>query len=268
MACWPTDREGSAVPTVEFHRSGHVAEIRLNRPASLNAIDDEMDRALADAWEHVDGDPDIRVAVLSGTGDRAFCAGADIANPPLGHDGLSFGGGLTGIGGRLNALRKPLICAVQGHVLGLGFELAMCADIIIAAEDAVFRLPEARAGIIDHCGVVHRAIRQLPHHVAMAMIIASEPLTAQDALRFGLINACVDRSALPAETTRWIAKLLECSPLVSQAGKEAALDGLRHSLPDALSASYPQIKSYQAARDCAEAAVAWKERRAPQWLGR
>jgi enoyl-CoA hydratase/carnithine racemase len=261
-------REPDAMASIRFHRHGHVAEVQLNRPSVLNAINDEMDKALADAWTRIDGDPDIRVAVLTGAGDKAFCAGGDMSAPPTGQDGLSFGGGLTGIGGRLKPLRKPLICAVHGHVLGLGFELAMCADIIIAADDTLFRLSEARAGVIDHCGVVHRAIRQLPHHVAMAMAVASEPLDALRAVQFGLANEYVPRKALRDAIERWTEKILSCSPLVSQAAKQAALDGLERSLPDALSHDYPLIELYRQTSDRREAIAAWRERRCPQWQGR
>jgi crotonobetainyl-CoA hydratase len=254
--------------SINFYRHGPVAHIQLNRPAALNAIDDDMERGLADAWDRVDGDPDIWVAILSGAGNRAFCAGGDMRAPPTGYNGLSFGGGLTGIGGRLRPLQKPLICAVHGHVLGLGFELAMCADIILAADDAVFRLPEAKAGVIDHCGVVHRAIRQLPHHIAMAMIIASEPLSAPDALRFGLINVCVPHVDLPAAITQWTDKLLACAPLVSQAAKQATLVGLDRPLSKALDATYPLISTYRTSADEAEAQAAWHERRPPVWTGR
>ncbi|GAY22140.1 enoyl-CoA hydratase/isomerase family protein [Sphingobium fuliginis] len=252
---------------VELDIRGHVARVRLNRPAALNAIDREMDRALGRIWTQVDDDPEIRVVILSGAGDRAFCAGGDMNDPPTGHDGLSFGGGLTGIGGQWRPLRKPMICAVHGYVLGLGFELAMCADIVLAADDAIFRLPEAKAGVIDHCGVVHRAIRQLPYHVAMAMIVASEPLTAQDALRHGLVNACFARADLAKGVDQWIDKLLACAPLVSQAARAAALDGLDRPLGEALAASYPLISAYRDTADQAEARSAWRERRAPLWSG-
>ncbi|CAM8651249.1 enoyl-CoA hydratase-related protein [Sphingobium sp.] len=254
--------------SIAFEVRGKLAEVRLNRPAVLNAINAEMDRALVQAWARIDSDPDIRVAILTGAGDRAFCAGADMADPPAGEDGLSFGGGLTGIGGRLVPLQKPLIVVVHGHVLGLGFEMAMCADILIAADDTQFRLPEARAGVIDHCGVVHRAIRQLPHHVAMAMIIASEPLDAARALHFGLVNETAPMADLAATTERWTQKILACAPLVSQGGKQAALLGLDHGLNAALDRRYPLIDAYAATADCAEAASAWKERRTPKWQGR
>lgn len=254
--------------SIDFEVRGNLAEVRFNRPAVLNAVNAEMDGALAQAWAQIDNDPDIRVAILTGAGDRAFCAGADISDPPTGQDGLSFGGGLTGIGGRLVPLQKPLIAVVHGLVLGLGFEMAMCADIVIAADNTQFRLPEARAGFIDHCGVVHRAIRQLPHHVAMAMIIASEPLDVARAFQFGLVNETAQMASLAAVTDRWVQKILACAPLASQGGKQAALLGLEHGLNAALDRRYPLIDAYGATQDYREAASAWKEKRVPQWQGR
>jgi len=255
------------MPSIEFEVRGHIAEVRLNRPAVLNAVDSDMDRELGDAWARIDDDPDIRVALLTGAGDRAFCAGADLSDPPVGSDGLSFGGGLTGIGGRLICLRKPLIAVVHGHVLGLGFELAMCADIILAADNARFRLPEAQAGFIDHCGVVHRAIRQLPHHVALAMIVASEPLDAARAFQLGFVNQTAAMSALPDLAERWAQKVIACAPLASQAAKQAALQGLESGLEAALGSRYPLIDAFAKTRDCREASLAWEQRRPPVWSG-
>lgn len=253
---------------IELTVHGSVARVVLNRPAALNAINDDMERGLAAAWARIDEDPDVRVAVLTGAGERAFCAGGDNSAPLRGLEGLSFGGGLTGIGGRLRQLGKPLICAVHGHVLGLGFEIAMCADIIVAADNARFGLPEARAGMIDHCGVVHRAIRQLPHHIAMAMIVASEPLDAQRAYHFGLVNALVPYESLGNAVDLWIDRVLACSPLVSQASKQAALAGLEEPLQAALARRYPLIDHYLQSEDAVEAARAWSMKRAPEWRGR
>lgn len=253
--------------SVETVASGRVGYVTLNRPESLNAIDDEMDRLLGDAWARLEADSDVWVIVLRAKGERAFCAGGDMNAPPTGYEGLSFGGGLTGIGGQLRPVSKPLICAVHGHVLGLGFELAMCADIIVAAKGTRFALPEARAGVIEHCGVVHRAIRQLPHHVAMAMIVAGEPLDHEQAYQFGLVNEIVEFTQIDDAVERWTAKVLACSPLVTRAAKEAALTGLQDPLQAAVSLSYPRIERYAHSRDRREASEAWAQRRQPNWTG-
>src|SRR5437867_8057268 len=180
------------MPDVEFSRDGHVAHVRLNRPTSLNAVTPEMDDLLFEAWNEINRDPDIWVVILSAEGDRAFCAGADVSGD---HNGakrrVAFGGGITGVGGPLVNVQKPLIAAVQGHVVGGGFEMAMCADIIVAADTAKFSIPETKAGIMGESGIMHRAVRQLPHRVAMAMIMTGERLGAEDALRFGLVNEVV-----------------------------------------------------------------------------
>ncbi|KRB85603.1 crotonase [Sphingomonas sp. Root710] len=253
---------------VETSALGRVGYVTLNRPEALNAINDEMDRLLAEAWERFEADEDIWVVVLRANGERAFCAGGDMRSPPTGSSGLSFGGGVTGIGGQLRPVSKPMICAVQGHAMGLGFEMAMCADIIVAASTTRFALPEARAGVIDHCGVVHRAVRQLPHHIAMAMILAGEPLDAGQALQYGLVNEVVEFNALEQAVARWVDKLLACSPLAVRAAKEAAVAGLRGSLPEALSRTYPGIRRYAKSGDRAEAVSAWAERRSASWAGK
>ena len=145
---------------VEFTKDGNVAHVHLNRPKGLNAITGEMDDLLFDAWAAINDDPDIWCAILSAEGEKAFCIGADVSEGPERKTRMALAGGLTGIGGPLVTLKKPLIAAVQGFCVGGGLELAMCADIIVAADTAQFGLPETRHGIIGECGVVHRAIRQ------------------------------------------------------------------------------------------------------------
>ena len=252
-----------------FEVDGHVARLTLNRPKALNAISRDLDIELRDAWRAIDADPEIWVAVLGAAGDRAFCAGADISGG-TGADTsrLALGGGLTGIGGPLVKLRKPLIAAVHGHTLGGGFELAMCADIIVAADDTKFGLPEVRAGIIGECGVLHRAIRQLPHRIALAMILTGERLTAADAERFGLVNEVVPLDELADAATRWAEKLCAVSPLAAQAAKEAVLSQADMSLEVALATRYEPIEAYAYSEDVAEGRKAFAERRAPRWSGR
>ncbi|MGF9648832.1 enoyl-CoA hydratase-related protein [Pseudarthrobacter oxydans] len=251
-----------------YHVEGHVAYLTINRPKVLNAISHELDDELALLWDDVDSDPDVWVAVLSGNGDRAFCAGGDIsggtgANPSR----VALGGGLTGIGGTLRILRKPLVALVQGYALGGGFELAMAADIIIAADNAQFGLPEVKAGIIGEAGVVHRAIRQLPHHVAMAMILTGERLSAQSALQFGLVNEVVSVEELQETGRAWAARLTAASPLAQQAAKDAALSRAGYPLEVALSTKFELIESYARSNDVVEGRRAFQEKRSPIWTG-
>src|SRR3546814_280008 len=133
---------------VEFQVVGKVAHVRLNRESGMNAITGEMDELLYAAWQRINAEADIWCAILSATGEKAFCIGADVSEGPERKTRMALAGGLTGIGGPLVTLKKPLIAAVQGFCVGGGFELAMCADVIVAAENAQFGLPETRHAII------------------------------------------------------------------------------------------------------------------------
>lgn len=253
---------------VEFTIDGHVAHVRLNRPQGLNAITQEMDDLLLDAWNTINADPDIWCAVLSAEGEKGFCIGADVSGGAERKTRMALGGGLTGIGGPLVTLKKPLIAAVQGFCVGGGFELAMCADIIVAAETAQFGLPETKVGIIGECGVVHRAMRQLPHHIAMAMILTGERIKADVAERFGLVNEVVPFADLAATAQKWADKINAASPLANQAAKVAALGRLGHPLEVALMSRFEEIEQYAESHDKREGELAGAERRKPVWTGR
>lgn len=252
-----------------YEKSGHVGRVTLNRPEALNAITAQMNEQLQDAWRDIDADPRITVAVLDSSIDRAFCAGGDLREASQGPAwGISHGGGLTGLNGRLVPLRKPLVAAVKGLALGAGFELALCADIIVAAENAEFAAPEARIGFIGGAGVMHRALRQLPHRVAMAMILTGDRLPAHDAKHYGLVNEVVPLDDMAMATSRWVAKLQEVSPLAAQAVKEAAAMGSESSLSKALATEYPLTQDYRLSEDLQEARQAFAQKRPPVWRGR
>ena len=253
---------------VAFTIDGHVAHVRLNSPQGLNAITQEMDDLLLDAWNRINADPDIWCAILSAEGEKGFCIGADVSGGAERKTRMALGGGLTGIGGPLVTLRKPLIAAVQGFCVGGGFELAMCADIIVAAETAQFGLPETKVGIIGECGVVHRAMRQLPHHIAMAMILTGERIKADVAERFGLVNEVVPFADLAATAQKWADKINAASPLANQAAKVAALGRLGHPLEVALMSRFEEIEQYAESHDKREGELAGAERRKPVWTGR
>ncbi len=253
---------------VTFHIAGRVAYVTLDRPDAMNAITSDMEKALAAAWAQINDDPDIWCAILSAAGERAFCIGADMAGGRSASEHMAFGGGLTGVGGPLVTLKKPLIAAVQGFCVGGGFELAMCADIIVAADTAEFGLPETKVGIIGDCGVVHRAVRHLPHHVAMAMILTGKRLSAADAERFGLVNEIVSAVELGDAAARWAGAVTKASPLANQAAKAAALGRLGYPLEEALMTRFEAIERYADSDDTKEGAAARAAGRKPVWTGR
>jgi enoyl-CoA hydratase/carnithine racemase len=252
---------------VEYSKVGRVAHVRLNRPQGLNAITQEMDALLGNIWQSINDDPDVWCVILSAEGEKAFCIGADVSDGAERKTRMAFGGGLTGIGGPLVTLRKPMVAAVQGFCVGGGFELAMCADIIVAADTAQFGLPETKFGIIGECGVLHRVVRRLPHHVAMAIILTGERIGADSAQRFGLVNEVVPYNDLPAAARKWADKVSAASPLANQAAKAAVLGRLGYPLEVALMTRFEEIERYAETDDKREGEQAAAERRKPVWSG-
>lgn len=254
---------------VDFVKDGRIARLTLDNPKALNAITPQMDDALFAAWTEINADPDIWVAVLSATGEKAFCAGADVsADTEDSNRRMALGGGLTGVGGPMLTLRKPLVTAVQGYVIGGGCELAMCADIIVAADTAQFGIPETKVGIIGEAGIMHRAMRQLPHHVALAMILTGERLPAAKAEQYGLVNEVVPFAELSEAAERWAQKVIGGSPLAVQAAKDAALSRAGWPLDIALTTRYEPIEAYAGSKDRLEGRAAFAEKRKPHWQGR
>lgn len=253
--------------SIGFSLEGHIAHVRLNRPKSLNAINEEMDTGLYEAWNEINNNPEIWVAVLSAEGDRAFCVGADVSGGAERPSRMALGGGLTGVGGPLVTLRKPLVAAVQGYALGGGFELALCADIIVAADTALFSMPETKVGIIGESGIMHRAIRHLPYHIAMAMILTGDRMPAKDALGYGLVNEVVEPHLLAEAAMRWAEKIAAASPLAVQAAKAAVLQRLDWPLEIALATRFEPIEQYANSEDRIEGRKAYAEKRAPVWRG-
>jgi enoyl-CoA hydratase/carnithine racemase len=254
--------------SIGFVKDGTVARVTLDNPKALNAISPTMDDELLAAWREIDADPDIWVAVLDASHGKAFCAGADVSGGTDRDRRMALGGGLTGVGGPRYVLRKPLVAAVHGYVIGGGFELAMCADVIVAADDAQFFIPEVKAGIIGESGILHRAVRRLPHHVAMGMILTGERLPAAKAEQYGLVNEVVPVAELRAAADRWAGRITAAAPLAVQAAKDAALRGLDMSLEQALGTRYELIEGYAGTEDQQEGLAAFAEKRKPVWTGR
>lgn len=248
--------------------AGHIALITLNRPASLNAIDPPLADALDRAMERVRDDPSIRVAILTGAGDRAFCSGADLKWRASHEDETRTPrarGNRPGFVYPDFRCWKPLIAAVNGYAVGGGFELALACDVIVAADHASFGFLEPRRGLMADGGGIQRLVRRLPWSQAAGLLFTGRLIDAHEALRIGLLNEVVPAEALMETAERWAAEMLECSPLALQAAKEAATLGLEMDLREAMATEFPAFQRLRASGDFVEGPRAFAEKRKPVW---
>jgi enoyl-CoA hydratase/carnithine racemase len=269
-----TTADRSSYQFIRYEVDGRVAVITIDRPAVLNAIHPPASEELRDAWRRVRDDDEVWVAILTGAGDRAFCAGMDLKWAAAHADERRRGttpdlsvhfGGLVDAPSRFN-LWKPVIAAVNGVAAGGGWEMALACDIIVAAETARFACPEVRRGLIAGAGGVHRLPRMLPRKVAMGLLLTGRFITAQEAYRLGLVNEVVPAGQALAAARRWAAEILEASPLAVQATKQAALLGLDRPLDEAIDErQYPAVRRLRASEDPIEGPLAFAEKRQPRW---
>ena len=209
--------------SVQFAVADHVARVTLDRPDRLNAVDQATEAELMRIWDAIEGDREIRVVVLTGSGERAFCTGADMKGGS-GASGLEYWatprpGGFGGIALR-DTLDVPVIARVNGHALGGGLEMMLGCDIVVAATHATFGLPEPRVGRLALDGGIAHLTRRIPHVWAMGMLLTGKRVTAADALRFGLVNEVVAAPELDDAVARWVADILSCAPLSVRAIKQ------------------------------------------------
>lgn len=267
----PWDGDGP----VRYERRGHVAYVTLNRPAVLNALDLRTHELLGRVWDEIDADDDIWLTVLTGAGDRAFSVGQDLkelaGRVRAGTAGASSFGSNGGAGWPRFTERfdwtKPTIARVCGYALGGGFELALACDIIVAADNAVFGLPEARLGLIPGAGGVFRLTRQMPYRVAMGYLLTGRRMNAAQAYRYGLVNDVVPVDRLDEAVDEWVRDILECAPLSVRAIKEAVGRSAHLSLPEAFAGHYPWEERRRHSRDAREGPTAFAEKRRPRWTG-
>ncbi|HTI48250.1 MAG TPA: enoyl-CoA hydratase-related protein [Casimicrobiaceae bacterium] len=256
---------------VLFERQGHVARVTIDRPGSMNAIDPAAERALEDIWRSIEADRDVRVVVLTGSGERAFCAGADMKSGDA-RSGLEYWaaprpGGFGGIALR-DTLDVPVVARVNGVALGGGFEMVLGCDIVIACDDASFGLPEPRVGRMPLDGGMTLLTRQIAFRSAMGILVTGRRVSAREALELGLINEVVPRAELDAAVDRWVADILACAPLSVRAIKQVVRRTAHLSARDAQAAKLPAVIEALQSEDSREGVQAFREKRAPVWKGR
>jgi crotonobetainyl-CoA hydratase/dehydration protein DpgD len=259
---------------VRYEKDGQIARVTLDRPEVLNAMNQRMHRELALVWDDIEADDDIRAAVLTGAGERAFTVGQDLRERArLDREGTpptSFGSrgqpGSPRLTDRFD-LSKPVIARVNGYALGGGFELALACDLVVASDHAVFALPEATLGLVPGAGGAFRLARQMPLKQAMGYLLTGRRMSAAEALRFGLVNEVVPLHDLDAAVDRWTDALRRSAPLSVRALKEAVQRSLHLPLEEAFTATYAWEEKRRRSHDAVEGPRAFAEKRAPVWRG-
>lgn len=247
---------------------GRLRIVTLNRPEVMNALHSEAHFELEKVWDEFAANPELWVAIVTGAGDRAFSAGNDLKVQAAGKRGPTPPSGFAGLTARFD-LDKPLIAAVNGVAMGGGFEIALACDLIIAAENAVFALPEPRVGLVAGAGGVHRLPRMIGQKQALGMILTGRRVSAAEGKALGFINEVVPEGQALEGAKRWAAMILECSPLAVRASKQCVYAGLDEpTLQKAIGTMYPAQQRNRDSQDFIEGPRAFAEKRKPNWQNR
>jgi len=255
--------------SIDLTLENHVATITINRAERMNAMDAEHYAGLSTAWERVRDDPEIRVAIITGAGEKSFSAGADLKSfinqqPPLSELMLTQKNQLLNRG---LEVWKPIVSAVNGYCIGGGMTLLLATDLRVCAEHATFSVSEVKRGVFPANGGTQRIAQQLPHPIAMQMLLLGDTFDAQTALHWGLVNKVVKASEL-MDTARGYAKRLALNaPLAVQSAKELAMRSRDVDLATGLRMEQMMLRLLQTSEDVVEGTKAFAEKRVPAFRG-
>ncbi len=247
-----------------------IATITMNRPERLNAMDAAHYQALSDAWIMVRDDPAIRVAIITGAGERSFTTGADLksfipALPSVAELLLTQAGQLLNRG---LEVWKPVIAAVNGYCVGGGMTLMLAADIRVAAEHATFGVAEVKRGVFPANGGTQRIVHQLPHAIAMELLLTGDSIDAATAARWGLVNKVVPAADVMTTALAYAKRIAANAPLAVQAAKELAIRSMDVDLATGLRFEQLMLRILQGTDDVREGTTAFAEKRPPRFTGR
>jgi enoyl-CoA hydratase/carnithine racemase len=259
---------------VIYEKRGRIGIVTINRPDRMNAIDPQTSGELHEAWCDFRDDDDLWVGIFTGAGERAFSAGNDlVAMSQLqqgGANSVSAAYSRSPFGGITRDFEcwKPMIAAVNGYCLAGGLEMALACDIRIAAEHAVFGLPEVTRAIIAGAGGTQRLPRLIPFGAALELILTGGRFDAQWALRYGLINAVVPADQVMPRAIAMAEAICENGPLAVRLAKEAAYRGRSMTVEDGLRFEIEQSRKVLASEDAREGPLAFAQKRKPEYKGR
>lgn len=251
----------------------HILLITINRPEARNSIDKSVAHGIGDALESADADPTVRAVVLTGAGDQAFCAGADLKALARGESIMPDGDRVPwGFAGYVShPIGKPTIAAVNGFALGGGTELALASDLVVAADTATFGLPEVRRGLVAAAGGAFRLPQQIPYKVAHELMLTGEPITAARAYELGLVNRVVPAGTVLDAALKLADVIAGNAPLAVQATKRIA-GGIAAGRVERDDSDWilnkAEAVAVMASRDAKEGALAFAEKRTPTWAGK
>ena len=257
--------------SVAFAVKDYVARVTIDRPERMNAIDTATEVELMRVWEAIEEDRTIRVVVLTGAGERAFCTGADMKSESS-LSGIEYWaaprpGGFGGIALR-TTLDVPVIARVNGHALGGGMEMVLGCDIVLAATTATFGLPEPRVGRLALDGGIALLSRRIGHVAAMGLLLTGRRIGAEEALKLGLVNEVVETAKLDTAVARWVADIVACAPLSVRAIKAMVRAGEGMSAGQGQMLRVPELSQALQSEDQIEGIKAFRDKRAPNWTGR
>lgn len=257
-------------PAVLYEVAAGVARITINRPEARNALSHEVMLGLLEAFERARRDEAVRVVVLTGAGDKAFCAGGDLGGRALQqgfvdrhHDRRAF----ADLFRRMNGLGKPLIARVRGHCLAGGFGLALGCDLVVASDDASFGTPEVKRGLMPMM-IMATIFRNVGRKKGMELLLTGDRISAADAERLGLINYAVPAAALDAKVDELAAKVAAMSPAVVRLGRDAFYAMSDMGFDQALDYLQAMLTVNLGTEDAIEGVRAFLEKRDPVWKGR
>jgi len=264
----PVSRETSH-QFVTVARKGRITVVTLNRPEVMNALHTDAHNELHDVFNAFAADPEQWVAIITGAGDRAFSAGNDLKWQAAGGKRGWNTSGFAGLTSRFDC-DKPIIAAVNGVAMGGGFETALACDLIIAAENATFALPEPRVGLAALAGGLHRLPRQIGFKHAMGMILTGRHVSAREGFELGFVNEVVPKGEALQAAERWAELICQNSPMSIRASKQTITRGMNVSLEQAIAEQreYPAVQAMVASQDYIEGPKAFAEKRPPRWQGK